>query len=75
MGVAEAVHVHRFDADAGAGVASVAGADAVACVFFAVAPLVQGEVLAAHFGFVSSGGNNCRLWSVGSFRRGWGVIR
>lgn len=56
MGVAEAVHVHRFDADAGAGVASVAGADAVACVFFAVAPLVQGEVLAAHFGFASSGG-------------------
>lgn len=57
MGIAEAVHVHGLDADAGAAVASEAGADAVACVFFAVAPFVQGKELAAHSGFVISEGN------------------
>ena len=48
VGVAEAVHVDGFHAHTGAAVAAVAGADAVACVLFAVAPFVEGEVLAAH---------------------------
>lgn len=50
MRVAEAVHVDGFHAHARAAVSSVAGADAVAGVFFAVAPFVEGEVLAAHGG-------------------------
>lgn len=48
--VAEAVHVDCLDANSGTAVPSVAGADAVSSVFFAVAPFVQGEVLAAHLG-------------------------
>lgn len=56
MRVAEAVHVHCLDADSRAAVAPVAGADALAGVFFAVAPFVQGEVLATH-----GGGWVCRL--------------
>jgi hypothetical protein len=48
--VAEAVHVDRLNADSRTAVPSVAGADAVSCVFFTVAPFVQGEVLAAHDG-------------------------
>ena len=39
-----------LDADAGTAVAAVAGADAVAGVFFAVAPFVEGVVLSAHGG-------------------------
>lgn len=46
--VAEAVHVHGLDADSRAVVVSLCGAHALACVFFALAPLVQGEVLATH---------------------------
>ena len=48
--VAEAVHVDGLDANAGTAVAAVARADAVASVFFAVAPFVEGVVLAAHGG-------------------------
>lgn len=46
--VAEAMHVHGFDGDAWAAVATVGGADIVSCVFLAVAPFVESEVLAAH---------------------------
>lgn len=37
-----------LNADAGTAVAAVARTDAVAGVFFAVAPFVEGVVLAAH---------------------------
>jgi hypothetical protein len=48
VGIAEAVHVDGFDADPGTTIATVAGTDAVAGVFLAVAPFVEGVVLATH---------------------------
>ena len=46
--VAEAMHMHGLDADARATVPAVGGADVVAGIFFALAPFVECEVLAAH---------------------------
>lgn len=48
MGIAEAVHVDGFDADAGTTIATMAGADALTGVFFAMAPFVEGVVLVTH---------------------------
>lgn len=50
VGIAEAVHVDGFDADARTTIATVTGADAVAGVFLAMAPFVEGVVLATHGG-------------------------
>lgn len=50
MGVAEAVHVDSFNANAGTTIATVTRADAVAGVFLAMAPFVEGVVLATHCG-------------------------
>lgn len=52
MRVTETVHVDRLNADPWTAVPSVPRADAGSCVFFTVAPFVEGEVLAAHFGVV-----------------------
>lgn len=52
MAIAEAVHVNGFDTDSWAAFATVAGAYALAGVFFALAPFVECEVLAAHCGEV-----------------------
>ena len=51
MRVAEAMHMHGLDADAGAVIPTVGGTDAVAGVFFALAPFVECEVLATHLAF------------------------
>lgn len=48
MRVAEAMHVHGLDADARAIIPTMGGTDAVAGVFFALAPFVECEVLATH---------------------------
>lgn len=48
MNFTKAVHVDGLNADPGTAVAVVCGADAVAGVFFALAPLVKREVLATH---------------------------
>lgn len=52
MTIAEAVHVDGFNANARAAVATVAGAYALPGAFFALAPFVECEVLAAHCGEV-----------------------
>lgn len=59
--VAEAMHVHGFDSDAGAAVATVRGADAVSSIFFALAPFVESEVLAAHCEIGVGPGGACGL--------------
>lgn len=46
--VAEAVHVDGLNADAGTAVTALTRAGAVAGVFLAVAPFVEGVILAAH---------------------------
>jgi len=51
MRVAEAVHVHGLDADSRAVIPTVGGTDAVASIFFALAPFVECEVLATHIAF------------------------
>lgn len=48
MRVTEAMHVDCLDAHSGAAVAPVTGANALTGVFFTVAPLIEGEVLATH---------------------------
>lgn len=50
VGIAEAVHVDGFDADAGTIIATMAGADALTGVFLAMAPFVESVVLATHGG-------------------------
>lgn len=50
VGIAEAVHMNGLDAHAGTAIATMAGADAVAGVFLAMAPFVEGVVLATHGG-------------------------
>jgi hypothetical protein len=50
--VAETVHVHGLHADTRAAVPAVGGADAVAGIFFALAPFVECKVLATHIAFV-----------------------
>lgn len=42
------MHVHGLDADARAIIPTMGGTDAVAGVFFALAPFVECEVLATH---------------------------
>jgi hypothetical protein len=51
--IAKAVHVDGFNADAGTTIATVTRADAVAGVFLAMAPFVEGVVLATHGGRVN----------------------
>ena len=50
MGIAEAVHVDGLDAHTRTAIATVSGAGAVAGVFFAMAPFVEGVILATHDG-------------------------
>jgi hypothetical protein len=52
VAIAEAMHVDGFNADAWAAFATMTGAYALAGVFFALAPFVECEVLAAHCGEV-----------------------
>lgn len=46
--IAEAARVHSLDADTRTTIAAAMGADVVAGVFFAAAPFIKSEVLAAH---------------------------
>lgn len=49
MRIAEALHVDGLDAHSLAAAAALASTGALAGIFFALAPLVDCEILAAHF--------------------------
>lgn len=48
MRIAEALHVDGLDAHSLAAAAALARTGALAGIFFALAPLVEGEILTAH---------------------------
>lgn len=64
MPVAKAVHAGGFNADAGTVVVYVGGADGIAGIFLATAPVIDGVVLLAHGGF-SIEISRYRKWSRG----------